>query len=261
MKHSILCLFIFFFSLCAKDIYAASPDVMRRIQDSIQTEISQELRKDTAPLSPVTIDKNKIQEYQDDNDFNYVEEVSEESTLWNNIGQWFRNVLSTIFEWFFDDEEDVVNAVTSFIKALPYIIGGILLILLIWAFSKMDSGQILFNKKASGPQLFMSDDEELIKHEDLQSLIDKAITAGNYRLAIRYYYLLSLQKMSGKELIDWQVQKTNHEYIYEVKDQNIRKQFRHITDLYDYIWYGNFEVDANSFKKAQSSFITLTNTL
>ncbi|GGG09450.1 hypothetical protein GCM10011344_07520 [Dokdonia pacifica] len=259
MKQSIVCLFIFLSSLCAKSSYAALPYVPTLIQESTDTEISQELQKDTSPLSPITLDKNKIEEYQNDEDFNYVE-VFEEDTRWNNIKQWFYDILSSIFDWIFEDQEKAVGALSTFIRLLPYIIGGILLILAIWAFSKMDSGEILFNKKPAS-QAFMSDDEELIKHEDIQSLIDKAIAAGNHRLAIRFYYLHVLQKMSGKELIDWQVQKTNHEYIYEVKDQNVRKQFRRVTDIYDYIWYGNFEVDAQSFEKAQSSFLTLTNTL
>ncbi|WP_299765381.1 DUF4129 domain-containing protein [uncultured Dokdonia sp.] len=256
MKHRLVCLFIFFFSLCAKTTYATSPHAMLRMQEDIETELSQELQKDTSPLSPNTLDREKIQEYQNDDDFNYVE-VFEENEFWNNFKQWIYDVLSTIFEWIFDGEE-AVGALATFIKSLPYIVGGLLLILTIWAFLKMDSGELLFNKKPTS-QVFMSDDEELINHQDIQSLIDEAIASGNHRLAIRFYYLLALQKMSGKELIDWQAQKTNHEYIYEVKDQQIRKQFRHVTDLYDYIWYGNFEVDAQSFKKAQSSFLTLTN--
>lgn len=259
MKHRLVCLFIFFFSLCAKTTYATSLHAMLCMQEGTDTELSQELQKDTSPLSPITLNQEKIQEYQNDDDFNYVE-VFEESETWTNFKQWVYDILSTIFEWFFEGEE-AVGALATFIKSLPYIVGGLLLILAIWTFSKMDSGQLLFNKPQTVPQVFMSDDEELINHQDIQSLIDEAIASGNYRLAIRFYYLLALQKMSGKELIDWQAQKTNHEYIYEVKDQQVRKQFRHITDLYDYIWYGNFEVDAQSFKKAQSSFLTLTNTL
>jgi len=256
MKHNVLCLFTLLTLLCAKKSYASSLYSSTMIQDS--TSILKELQKDTSHLSPTTLNQDKIQEYQNDEDFNYVE-IIEDNKSWKNFKQWFSDLIYSFFKWL-NGGEEIVGTLATIIKLLPYIIGFLLLVLAIWAFSKMDSGQVLFNKKQNA-QVFISDDEELIKHEDIQSLINKAISDGNHRLAIRFYYLLTLQKMSGKELIKWQVQKTNHEYIYEVKDLNIRKQFRHITDIYDYIWYGNFEVDIQSFKKAQSSFVTLTNTL
>lgn len=257
MKRStILCLIVFIISLCAKNTYAASPSIDFVTQDS--TFIHQELQKDTSTLSPVTLDQDQIREYQNDEEFNYVEALPEDN-WWTRFKQWVNNTWNSFIRWLLGSDE-VSGFWGTFLRLLPYILVIGLVILLIWVFLKMDTGDLLLEKRQTA-QAFMSDDEELIKHDDIQSLIDKAITDHNYRLAVRFYYLLALQKMSGKELIDWQVQKTNREYIYEVKDNSIRKQFRHVTDIYDYIWYGNFEVDAQAFEKAQSSFVTLTNKL
>ena len=104
-------------------------------------------------------------------------------------------------------------------------------------------------------------DVEIIKNQDIQSLIDQALQDKNYRLAVRYYYLLTLQKLSGQELIDWQVQKTDHDYIYEIENTQLRHSFSRVTDMYDYIWYGNFEVDEFAFAKAQSAFNTVNTQL
>lgn len=258
MKHSILCLFILFISLYAKNTHATSSLHPVMVQDSSDTVITQELQKDTSTLSPITLDEDQIRAYKNDDDFDYVEAILEDN-WWTNFKQWISNVLNSLFDWLGNGEE-AVGFLGTMLQILLYLFIMGLVLLLVWAFSKMDSGQLLFQKKQTA-QAFMSDDEELIKHEDIQSLIDKAIASGNYRLAVRFYYLLALQKMSGKELIDWQAQKTNHEYIYEVKDVGIRNQFRLVTDIYDYIWYGNFEVDEQSFEKAQSTFVTLTERL
>ena len=245
-------------SLYAKKTDASTPLVITiTIQDST-TFSSQELQKDNAPLYPITLDKELIKEYQNDSDFDYTEAI-EEDNWWTRFKQWIDDVWSSFIRWLLGGDE-ASGTVLFFIQLLPYLIVASLVALLVWVFLKMDSGQLAFERRQTS-QAFLSDDEELIKREDIQLLIDKAIAAGNYRLAIRFHYLLALQKMSGKELINWQVQKTNHEYIYEVTDPSLRKQFRHVTDLYDYIWYGNFEVDEASFQKAQSSFVTLTRQL
>ncbi|MEP0266532.1 DUF4129 domain-containing protein [Dokdonia sp.] len=256
MKRRILCLIVLIISLCAKNAHAVSSSIETVKQDSII--VQQELQKDTSTLSPVTLDQDQIREYKNDEEFNYVEALPEDN-WWTRFKQWAYNTWNSFIRWIFGSDE-VTGFTAVLLKLLPYIFVIGLLFLLVWVFSKMDTGDLLLEKKQTA-QAFMSDDEELIKHEDIQLLINKAIDSGNYRLAIRFYYLLSLQKMSGKELIEWQVQKTNHEYIYEVEDVGIRNQFRLVTDIYDYIWYGNFEVDKQSFEKAQSTFVTLTNKL
>lgn len=259
MRSKIVWIFIFLISLCAKKTYAATSYVFINVaQDSIAVYSLEELQKDTSTLYPVTLDEEQIKEYQEDSDFDYTVAL-EEDNWWTRFKQWLNDVWSSFIRWILGDGE-VSGTGNVLVQLLPYIIIASLVGLLIWVFMRMDTGQLAFEKKQTA-QAFLSDDEELIKRDDIQSLIDKAIAERNYRLAIRFYYLLALRKMSGKELIDWQVQKTNHEYIYEVKDPNLRNQFRRITDIYDYIWYGNFEVDENAFEKAQSSFVTLTNQL
>jgi len=258
MRNKTIWIFIFLFSLYAKKTNASIPPVVTiTLQDSTVFSL-EELQKDNAPLYPITLDKEQIKAYQNDSEFDYTEAI-EEDNWWTDFKRWLNDLWSSFIRWLFGTNE-VSGIASFFIQLLPYLIVASLVALLVWVFLKMDSGQLIFEKKQAS-LAFLSDDEELIKREDIQVLIDKAIAEGNYRLAIRFYYVLALQKMSGKELIVWQVQKTNHEYIYEVKDPNLRKQFRHVTDLYDYIWYGNFEVDEASFQKAQSSFVNLTRQL
>jgi len=94
----------------------------------------------------------------------------------------------------------------------------------------------------------------LIKNEDLSVLIQKAIEQKNYRLAIRYYYLLALQKLSKHEFIEWQQEKTNEDYIKEIKQSLLKSKFSSSTYLYDFVWYGNFDINELEFAKAEAEF-------
>jgi len=100
----------------------------------------------------------------------------------------------------------------------------------------------------------LSEEEQLIKNEDLQMLIQKAIEQKNYRLAVRYYYLQLLQRLSDKQLIDWQQQKTNEDYISEIELNPLKEKFKWSTYLYDFIWYGNFDIDQAEFSRVEAAF-------
>ena len=113
---------------------------------------------------------------------------------------------------------------------------------------------IIDGKKATA-MVSLSDEETLIKEKDLPALIKIAITDGNFKLATRYYYLLLLKKLSEKELIFWQQEKTNEDYIKELaSNKNLYKEFETLTHLYDYVWYGEFLINKEKFLKAEINF-------
>ena len=249
MRKSLLFLFIFI-SLCAKS-YAVSP------QEPTEA-VAKEIRYDQQALPQTKLDESQIREYQADKDFNYKQNI-EEDNLWTRFKKWLYDIYYSFMRWLIGDQ-----AASGFwgglVQALPYILLALFIGALVWLFLRIDSNRLVF-ESARAPQAFMGDDEDVIQNQDIQLLIDEALASGNYRLAVRYYYLLALQKLSAKDYINWQVQKTNHEYIFEIEDSYRRSYFRRVTDIYDYIWYGNFEVDETAFAKAQSAFNNLNNTL
>ena len=100
----------------------------------------------------------------------------------------------------------------------------------------------------------MNEEEELVKNEDLPALIKEAIHHGNFRIAIRYYYLLQLRKLDELHLIEYEFQKTNREYSEEINDSQLRKLFGETTRFYEFIWYGAFPVTESQFSVAQNEF-------
>lgn len=71
----------------------------------------------------------------------------------------------------------------------------------------------------------------------------EALAAGEHRLAIRYGYLHLLQQLQLRELIQFRPEKTNIAYYRELGEV-WRPEFRNLTRIYEFAWYGNFLPDA-----------------
>ena len=98
---------------------------------------------------------------------------------------------------------------------------------------------------------------ENIENADIITLIKNAENDDDYRLAIRYYYLLVLKTLSLKNYIKFEDDKTNNEYLIEVSDKPFSKDFQYTSYLYNYIWYGEFPINLNNYNTAKTNMETL----
>lgn len=94
--------------------------------------------------------------------------------------------------------------------------------------------------------------EENIAEINFEKEIEQAIVVNNYRLVIRLYYLWTLKKASAYQWVELAQGKTNHEYLYELKGRPIESDFRRLSHLFDYTWYGHFEADEALAQKARA---------
>jgi len=72
--------------------------------------------------------------------------------------------------------------------------------------------------------------------------------------AIRYLFVQTLSKMSEKELILFQPEKTNYEYSCEINDQKVRQDFDHLARIYEYAWYGHGVINKENYRKVKEEF-------
>ncbi|WP_240640262.1 DUF4129 domain-containing protein [Mangrovimonas spongiae] len=203
------------------------------------------------------ITEKNLEQYKDNPDFNYTEK-SESTSVIAKFFRWLKNIVYKIFEYLFGVEK--ATGILSFIlKALPYALLGLLVFLLVKLFLRYNQ------KHAHTPQklgnITISDEEHIIKNEDIEALITNALKEQNFRLAIRYYYLLSLKYLTEKKLIDWQQQKTNTDYISELESEDLKHNFEQATHVYDYVWYGEFQVENTKFESLKTIFETLNNSI
>ena len=100
------------------------------------------------------------------------------------------------------------------------------------------------------------DNQEQAAPGDYSLLIERAVTAQDFRLAIRYYYLQCLQQLAGSQYIQLMADKTNYQYIQEVRKRSagIATMFANLTRKYEYVWYGEYAVNAVLYTTLESDF-------
>lgn len=216
------------------------------------------VRYDSTEIQPLEISDDDLREFLNDDVFNY-EVVEPKSTWWDAVTNWFYNIIRSFFEWIFG-VENAGGYLAIFLKILPYLLLAIFLYLVIRFFIKANTRSLIYNEKNPN-MVILSEEERIIKTEDIQQLIKEALAEKNYRLAVRYYYLFILKSLSERELIAWQRQKTNDDYSNELSGSPLKQQFNRATLLYDYIWYGEFQIDQDRYSKVEEVFVSLKNSI
>lgn len=92
---------------------------------------------------------------------------------------------------------------------------------------------------------------------NFDTAVAKAVSENNYRLAVRYLYLQLLQRLAAAGAIEFAVDKTNTEYLRELTGKPYKEAVSELTRYYDYVWYGEFEMDAALYAKVESKFKNL----
>jgi hypothetical protein len=98
--------------------------------------------------------------------------------------------------------------------------------------------------------------DEAIDIEDhhLDEKIQRAVAARDYRMAVRYMYLKSLQLLNEKQWIRYHANGTNYEYVNQMSAHKLASEFSFLTRVYDYVWYGEFTITEEQFELVNKNF-------
>jgi hypothetical protein len=213
------------------------------------------IKKDTSDIRPIQIEESQLEQFRNNPDFDYQEALATAPDWWISFKNWIATIFIKFFEWLLGAEK-AAGAFSTFLQVVPYVLLAVFLFILINFFQSVNARAVMHAKKNQAI-VALSEEEHIIKNEDIQQLIENAIGQKDYRLAVRYYYLYMLQLMSEKELIVWELQKTNDDYKLELQKQELVQPFATSTRLYNYFWYGEFPIDEIKYKKAEAKFLSL----
>ncbi|NML22521.1 DUF4129 domain-containing protein [Pseudoflavitalea sp. G-6-1-2] len=101
--------------------------------------------------------------------------------------------------------------------------------------------------------------DEMLDPNSLEAKIKQAAAAKKFRHAIRYTYLLTLRNLDAKGWIQYQAKSTNSSYVNQVRQFDPKGVFAYLTNVYDYVWYGEFELNEEQFSKVYKDFQSFTN--
>ncbi|MBP1617720.1 MAG: hypothetical protein H6Q14_1547 [Bacteroidetes bacterium] len=145
----------------------------------------------------------------------------------------------------------------NFLPILMKILSGLVILVVIYFGVRIylnHKGKWFLENKNNTLEIDVHDMEQLIQLADFASLIAGAEKESNTRLSIRYYYLWLLKKLKDGSIIEWLPDKTNSDYLYEIKNADVKNQFSHLSYLYEYIWYGEFSINDREYQEAKAAF-------
>ena len=87
-----------------------------------------------------------------------------------------------------------------------------------------------------------------------QKEIEKAISGGDYRLAIRLMFLRLLTQLSQKKIIEYKQERTNFDYLSQLYSTRHYNDFFRLTRNYEYAWYGKFDITQETFGIIKNEF-------
>ena len=107
--------------------------------------------------------------------------------------------------------------------------------------------------KAESEEGLPIDLDDFSKYE---AMISEAENNNNFNLAGRYLYLKTLKNLSEKGLINFVPDKTNLDYLNEMRTNNYFEEFRSLTHNYEYLWYGKFLIEEKKYQHLKEEFIS-----
>jgi len=139
---------------------------------------------------------------------------------------------------------------------MMWIIGIIIMIILGIVIYISKPGIFYINRRNP---LNYSVEEEEMNIQDLDHLTENALKEEQFSDAIRWQYLKTLKVLHEQDWISYDPNKTVNEYVYEIKDVNLRKHFRNLSDKFVYYRYGKGEADLERFYEFRTTAETIQN--
>lgn len=146
-------------------------------------------------------------------------------------------------------------------QKLQYILWGLAGLFVLFVVYKLAFTADGFRKQAkehdSNVKVMEEEDMTPVPGKNFDAAISKAKSENNHRLAVRYLYLQLLQRLTAAGAIEFAVDKTNTEYLRELTGKPYKEGVAELTRYYDYVWYGEFEMDAAVYAKVENKFKNL----
>lgn len=198
-----------------------------------------ELPADTSELVTKNISRGDFNSYFSKKEFWYTTRPPVIQGFWDKFWYKIEKILGFAFG----------NKVISTLFISVIVVIFVLLILLLVGGGGFQS---FFSRNRSISGAVSPFRDEHIDSVDFDALISEEVEKGNLNWAVRFLYLKLLQVLSKKQLIRWQKDKTNREYIQELSEKAFYNDFKQLTSTYEYVWYGKFQVSAQVFNDVRS---------
>ncbi|NII84641.1 DUF4129 domain-containing protein [Pedobacter sp. SG908] len=221
--------------------------VINKAQTAKPKPVTTVIKTDSSKIVASKFDKEAISNYKEQKEFQYDEIGQQQLSLWDKFWLWFWNLVGDLFQ----------GAASNIFSR--YIFVGLGVALIIFIVVKVIGAEKIFTKKPKETILPYDVITENIHEIDYEQELQRLVAERKFRLAVRLLYLRALKKLSDAEIIQWQPDKTNYNYLMEISKPELRNDFSQLTLQFDYIWYGDFPIDEVKFDPINQSFNEFNN--
>ena len=172
-------------------------------------------------------------------------------SLWERIKRNISRILSKIFG---DLDPLTANRYTLNVLRILGVVALAFILYYLIKYLNSKNGSFFFGKKNKNLAPISSEIRENIHEINFPELIMKYELTKDFRSAIRYRFLSVLKTLSDKDKITWMPEKTNQDYISELKEETSKKQLLDLTYIFDYVWYGEFSLSQSDYDFYKEKF-------
>jgi hypothetical protein len=159
-------------------------------------------------------------------------------SLWERFWNWFWRQVGKIF----DSKEGNIGW-----HIFEYLLIAAVIVLIVFLLMNNDIRFLFYGKSASVPIDFREFEEDINKI-NFDDLIQDALSKKDFRKAVRLHFLKLLKELTDNNIIKGQIDKTNNDYSMELANSRYNSSFKELALLYEYVWYGDFQLDETNFK-------------
>lgn len=115
------------------------------------------------------------------------------------------------------------------------------------------------DQEIKNPDFVIADPDEQIV--DFDEAIRLQIEQLQYRQAVRLLYIKLINRLRVNNFIHYSKEKTNRDYLRDLTNEELKSGFYTITSIYNYVWYGDIEIEKDQFLRFEKSFQSFYSTI
>lgn len=106
-------------------------------------------------------------------------------------------------------------------------------------------------------QLAIDDDwnPTVVTKSELEKRLEEAVLGNNFRECVRIHFMYILKELIKGKFIQWEADKTNYDYLNELRKTKGIDDFQECVRIYNIVWYGDYEIAESDYQKLKPTFI------
>jgi hypothetical protein len=217
---------------------------------TLQVAAQETVYYDSSDVAERGFSSASMDKFKKDPAFQYDRIKEPPVSLWDRFWSWFWYEVNQLLS--------TPGGRTTF-WSLSILLGIVAIVFVVLKVMKMNRAG-LFGRSVVGGLAYETETED-IHSIPFANAIEQAVKQHNYRLAVRLLYLQTLKELTDRALINWQINKTNYEYLRELHQHPHQAMFKDLTYHFEYVWYGDMPVDQEQFSTIQQLFTQFNNKL